>query len=189
MLVRNLGSAVAIGAMAVTSCGNPVDVPTMVEYELILLNGVLLPVELTPLYTILTGSLVLVSDGTCQRTVRVLAPADPMTDDLVESESWWGCTWTQDESTLSFIWLDAEGNTLFPFPGTLVSASIQQGRITLIIDTGIRCIRAPCPRVGPKSSSRSTIREPAVLRPTVADMHSNRRLLLSHHQARALRLR
>ena len=145
MLVRNLASAVSIVAMAMTACGSPLDVPTMVEYDLTLLNGAPLPVELTPFYAILAGSLVLVSDGTCQRTIRVLAPADPTNDGRVESEGSWDCTWTQDESTLSFTWLDAEGNALLPLPGTLDSASIQQGRITLIIDTGIRCIRAPCP--------------------------------------------
>ena len=130
MLVRKLGSALALGVMAVTSCGDPVAVQTAVGYDLTLLNGAPLPVEVTPFYTILTGSLVLVSDGTCRRTVRVRAPADPMTTALVESESSWGCTWTQNGSALSFTWVDAEGDTLFPFPGTLVSSSIQQGRIS-----------------------------------------------------------
>jgi len=149
MLVVKLGLTLMLGTMTVTSCSDPAGVQATVRYDLTLINEATLPAEIAPfntiLYTILDGSIVLVSDGTCRRTVRVRGPVDPLSTDLAESEGSWGCTWTQNGSTLSFTWVDAEGNTPFPFLGTVVSSTIQQGRITMTFHIGWHCIRAPCP--------------------------------------------
>jgi hypothetical protein len=142
--VRKLGSAVTL-VMVTSACGDPAGVPVTVGYDLILLDGVPLPVELGPSYAIVAGSLDLTLDGTCRRTVRVRAPAGPEISDQLESEMSWGCTWTRAGSSLSFTWTDDVGIPLLPSPGTVASSWIHEGHLTLVFETGIVCVRAPCP--------------------------------------------
>lgn len=143
--VRELGWAVTLGVIALAACADPTGVSITTRYDLRFLDGARLPIELAPSYTIVGGSLDLVSDGTCRRTVRVRVEVDPMTSDQLESDTSWGCTWSRTGSSLSFTWTENGGISLFPAPGTIASSSIRQRRITLVFETGIICVRAPCP--------------------------------------------
>jgi len=142
--LRALAPAVS-SALVLTSCGDAVSLASTTEYELTLINDSTLPVQISSSVAVISGSLSLTSDGTCQRTQRYRSTVDPA--DPQDSEKSWRCTWARAGAGITFSWLDLDGNDFQPFSAKWLSAFSDGDRITFSFTHVFPCLIPPCPTV------------------------------------------
>lgn len=134
-------------ALLLASCGDAVSLASTTEYELTLVNDSTLPVRISSSAAVISGSLSLGSDGTCQRTQRYRSTVDSADPQAYDSERSWRCTWARAEAEITFSWLEPDGNDLQPFPAEWLSAFFHGDRIIFSFSHVFPCLVPPCPTV------------------------------------------
>jgi hypothetical protein len=136
---HRLVSAVAacLGALALTACdsgatGTDVDLGQV--YELTSVSGEALPFDQGN-FTILSGTLILGSDGSCQRTQRV-GIESPDASGVINND--WTCSWTEVDGAVEVTW-DLIGVPDLQSGGTKI-----EDTVTLDVPIVLVCVAGPC---------------------------------------------
>ena len=128
------GILLLLAAACSSSTGPSLDAP--LRYTLVGFNaGGGLPVTFADSYTVLAGSLVLRSDGTCAKLLRWRIEADPP----VTNDGSNRCVWTRsgDEVEITVQLEDGQES----YPGRMTKTGFE----LTILERGAQCAGVPCP--------------------------------------------
>lgn len=129
--------AACVGALVFTACDSGAtgpDIDPGQVYELTSVSGESLPFDQGN-FTVLSGTLILGSDGSCRRTQRVDIES-PDASGVVNND--WTCTWTEADGAVDVTW-DLIGVADLQSGGTRA-----EGAVTLDVPIVLVCVAGPC---------------------------------------------
>lgn len=129
--------AASLVTLALTACDSSAsgtDLEPGQIYELDSVSGEPLPFDQGQ-FTVLTGSLILGTDGSCRRTVRVRIESPDASDVITVL---WTCSWTETEGALEVTW------HLIGVPDLTSDGTRAEGAVVLDVPIALVCVVGPC---------------------------------------------